>query len=260
MRFPTQFFQDWQWDEIVSRARGMVLDTLPKDLHPIVQVIDDWNTNRKLGLVWECRVGTGKLLVCSADLAKDLGKRPAARQLHEGLLSYMAGRRFNPKVAVSKDDLARLLDLTQPSKLATLGARVIDTDSEDSANGNVAANAIDGDPGTIWHTKWRPANDPMPHYLTIDLGRAVTLKGITYLPRQDGANGRIAECEIFCSIEPNSWAAPAAKVRWPDTDQLQTVNFKQPVKARYLKVVARSEVSRNPFASIAELDVLTDEK
>jgi hypothetical protein len=38
------------------------------------------------------------------------------------------------------------------------------------------------------------------------------------------------------------------------------VAFKHPVKARYLKVVARSEVNRNPFASIAELDVLTDEK
>jgi hypothetical protein len=259
-KFPTRFFQDWQWDEIVSSAQGMVMDTLPRDLHPIVQVIDDWNTNRKLGLVWECRVGSGKMLICTADLDKDLGNRPAARQLRESLLSYMAGKRFNPKVAVSKEDLARLLDLTQPSKLATLGARVIETDSEDGANGNVAANAIDGDPETIWHTKWTPANDPMPHHITIDLGRAVSLKGITYLPRQDGANGRIAECEIYCSSEPNSWAAPTAKVKWPNTDELQTVNFKQPVNARYLKVVARSEVNRSPFASIAELDVLTDEK
>jgi hypothetical protein len=38
------------------------------------------------------------------------------------------------------------------------------------------------------------------------------------------------------------------------------VSFDQPVKARYLKVVALSEVNRNPYASIAELDVLTDEK
>ena len=259
-RFPTQFFQDWQWDEIVTSAQGMVLDGLPKDLRPIVQPIDDWNTNRKLGLVWECRVGSGRLLVCSADLNKDLAKRPAARQLRESLLSYMAGKSFNPKVAVSKEALAQLPDLTQPSKLATPGARVIETDSEDSANGNFAANAIDGNTDTIWHTKWTPENDPMPHHLTIDLGRAVTLKGITYLPRQDGANGRIAECEIYCSTEPNAWAAPTAKVQWPNTDQLQTVKFSQPVKARYLKVVVRSEVNGNPFASIAELDVLTDEK
>ena len=259
-KFPTAFCQDWQWDEIVTGAYGMVLDSLPKELHPIVQPIDDWNTNRKLGLVWECRVGNGKLLVCSANLEKDLDKRPAARQLRESLLSYMTGKRFNPKIAVSPDALARLLDLTQPSKLATLGAKVIEADSEDSASGNVAANAIDGNAETIWHTQWNPTETAMPHHLTIDLDRTVTLEGITYLPRQDGANGRIAECEIYCSNEPNAWAAPTAKVKWPDTDQLQTVRFKQPVKARYLKVVARSEVNRKPYASIAELDVLTDEK
>jgi hypothetical protein len=38
------------------------------------------------------------------------------------------------------------------------------------------------------------------------------------------------------------------------------VHFKQPVKARYLKVVVRSEVNGNPYTSIAELDVLTDDK
>ena len=137
---------------------------------------------------------------------------------------------------------------------------MIEADSEDSANGNVAANAIDGDPETIWHTKWTPANDPMPHHLTLDLGRAVTLKGITYLPRQDMVNGRIAECEIYCSTEPNSWAAPVATVKWPNDAKLQTVNFRQPVTARYLKLVAKSEVNGQPFAAIADLDVLTTER
>jgi hypothetical protein len=257
-KFPTESFQDWQWDEIVSRAQGTVLDALPSELRPIVQVIDDWNTNRRLGLVWECRVGRGKLLVCSADLSKDLEKRPAARQLRESLVSYMAGKRFNPKVEVSKAELARLLELTQASKLAKLGARVIEADSEDEANGNIAAHAIDGDPDTIWHTRWQPSADPMPHHVTVDLGRTVTLKGITYLPRQDMANGRIAECEIYCSADANSWPAPVAKVKWPNTEMLQTVTFQQPVKARYLKLVAKSEVNGQPFASIAELDVLTD--
>ena len=258
--FPTEFFQDWQWNEIVTRAQGMMLDGLPKEVRPIVQVIDDWNTNRRLGLVWECRVGNGKLLVCSADLVKDLEKRPAARQLRQSLLSYMAGKHFDPKVLVSKEALAGLLNLSYGSNLMKLEARVVEADSEDSASGNLAANAFDGDPETIWHTKWTPASDPMPHHLTLDLGRAVTLKGITYLPRQDMANGRIAECEIYCSTEPSVWAAPVAKVKWPNTDKLQTVNFRQPVKARYLKVVARSEVNGQPFAAIAELDVLMDER
>jgi len=36
------------------------------------------------------------------------------------------------------------------------------------------------------------------------------------------------------------------------------VLFPAPVKARYLRVVARSGTNGKPFASIAELDVLTD--
>lgn len=257
--FPTESYQDWQWADIVNRGRGMVLDELPKELRPIVQVIDDWNTNRRLGLVWECRVSRGKLLVCSADLSQGLEERPATRQLRESLLRYMAGKDFAPKVQVSKESLAQLLARSQATTLVRLGARVMEADSEDSANGNLAAHAIDGDPDTIWHTRWQPSNDPMPHHVTIDLGRVVTLKGITYLPRQNGSNGRIADCDIYCSEGPGSWASPVARLKWPNTDQLQTVTFPQPVTARYLKVEARSEVSGQPFSSIAELDVLIDQ-
>ncbi|MGA2864720.1 MAG: discoidin domain-containing protein [Verrucomicrobiota bacterium] len=259
-QFPTAFYQDWQWNEIVSGGRAMVLDDLPRELRPMVQVIDDWNTNRKLGLVWECRVGPGRLLVCSADLARELAQRPAARQLRTSLLAYVAGKEFNPKIEVSQDALARLLEFSPPSRLVKLGAKVLEADSEDRANGNLAANAIDGDAATIWHTQWTPENDPMPHHLIIDLGREVVLHGVTYLPRQDMANGRIAQCEVFCSNAPKAWSAPAAKAQWPNSDQLQALKFAPPVKARYLKVVAKSEVNGNPFASIAELDILTDEK
>jgi len=256
--FPTEYHSNWQWWYLVSKARAMILDDLPKDLHPIVRVIDDWVTNHKLGLLFEARMGKGKLLVCSIDLKQDLDSNPAARQMLHSLLDYMSGADFKPKATLSQDDLARLLVRTPPSRLVALGARVIEADSEDSANGNLAANAIDGDPGTIWHTRWQPRNDPMPHHLVIDLGRTLTFKGLTYLPRQDMANGRIGECEIYCSADQTSWSAPAAKARWPDTAQLQTVIFPAPVQARYLRVVARSETKGNAFASIAELDLLTD--
>jgi hypothetical protein len=259
-QFPTEDFQDWQWRDIVTSARAMVLADLPRGLRPMVQPIDDWNTNRRLGLIFECLVGKGRLLVCSADLEKNLDQRPAARQLRDSLLVYAASERFAPKVAVSKDDLAKMLARTKPSKLARLGAKVLSADSEDTANGNVAANALDGDAETIWHTRWQPRNDPMPHQLVIDLGREVALKGVTYLPRQDMANGRIAEAEIFCSNDPKTWGNATATAKWANSEQLQSVQFKQPVRARYLKFVAKAEVNRNAFAAVAELDVLTDDK
>ena len=258
VQFPTEFFQDWQWQDIVTRAQGLVLDDLPKAVRPLVQVIDDWNTNRKLGLLFECRVGPGRLLVCGADLQKNLEERPAALQLRQSLLSYMGGAAFNPSVQVTREELAKLLERSKPSRLLKLGARVLETDSEDTAHGNVAANAIDGDPDTFWHTRWQPTNAPMPHHLVIDLGRNLSLKAITYLPRQDMLNGRIAGYEILCSDDAKVWPAPIVRGTWPSASQLQTVSFPRPVKARYLKFVARSEVNRQPFAAVAELDVVPD--
>ncbi len=256
--FPTESWQDWQWNDIVTAARAMVLEDLPEGLRPIVQPIDDWNSNRRLGLIFECRVGQGRLLVCSADLEKN--DRPAARQLRASLLAYAASDRFQPKIEVAQEALTKMLERARPSRLVRLGARVLESDSEDTAYGNVAANAIDGDPDTFWHTRWTPRNDPMPHHLVIDLGREMTVQAITCLPRQDMANGRIAEAEVFVSSDSEFWSTPVAQARWRDTGQLQTVAFPQPVRTRYLKFVAKSEVNGNAFAAVAELDVILEEK
>lgn len=94
--FPTEGYSDYQWWDLVSNCNAMVLDDFPADYRPVVHIIDDWFTNRKLGILLEGKVGNGKLMVCSADLQKDLDKRPAARQFRQSILQYMASDRFNP--------------------------------------------------------------------------------------------------------------------------------------------------------------------
>jgi hypothetical protein len=254
--FPTEFHSNWQWWYLVSRAGAMILDDLPPQLRPTVQVIDDWVTARRLGLVFEAKLGKGRLLVCSLDLHGDLDGNPVARQMLQSLLQYMAGDRFQPESEVTAAQIRGLM--TPPSALRRLGAKVLRADSEDRETGHLAAHAIDGDPATIWHTKWDPAPDPMPHELVLELAREVTLQGLTYLPRQDMSNGRIAECEIYCSSDADHWGAPAATAQWANTDQLQTVTFQTPVKGRFVRLVIKSEVKQNPFAAIAELDVVAD--
>jgi len=78
----------------------MILVSFPADFRPLVQVIDDWNTNRKLGLVFEARVAGGKLLVCSIDLTSDLAERPVARQMLHSLLDYADSPAFAPKQTI----------------------------------------------------------------------------------------------------------------------------------------------------------------
>jgi hypothetical protein len=253
-QFPTTFHSEWQWEDILKNSRSLIMDELPAKLRPIVQIIDDWNTNRRLGLVFECRIGQGKLVVCTADLVNRLEQRPAARQLRTSLLSYMTGADFKPQTAVESKTLIRLLT-PQVSHMVELGARIVSVDSEDTQNGHLAAHAIDGKPETIWHTQWTPDKSPMPHTLVIDLGREVAIAGITCLPRQDMSNGQIARCEIYCSNSPNNWTAPVAKPHWENTDRRQTVKFPT-AKARYVKLLITEEVNRNPFAAVAELDII----
>jgi hypothetical protein len=93
------------------------LDNLPQEIKPIIQPIDDWNDCRKLGLLFEASVGTGKLLVCSIDIQNNLDKRITARQLRYSLLTYMEGDEFNPQVKLTVNQVKPLIQKTRDSKI-----------------------------------------------------------------------------------------------------------------------------------------------
>ncbi len=255
--FPTEFHSNWQWWELVSRSAAMRLDSLPPELRPLVQPIDTWFENRRLGLLFEARAGGGKLLVSSMDLSNDLEARPAARQLRYSLLRYMESGDFDPRLEVAADQIKALLkEPPPPSQLARLGAAVA---ADSAAEGFAAANAIDGHPETLWHTPWQPQAGPMPHHLIIDLKKTARVAGLRYLPRQDMANGRIAAYELCASEDGERWSSPLAAGLWPDSAEWQEVKLEKPVEARYLKLAATSEVNGNAFASAAEVDIILAE-
>ncbi len=98
--FPTEYHSNWQWWEIIHDAATMEMDAMPAGLKPIVQVVPNWFAPKRLGLAFEGKVGGGKLLVCSMDLATDLDRRPVARQMRRSLLGYMNGDRFQPQTTL----------------------------------------------------------------------------------------------------------------------------------------------------------------
>jgi hypothetical protein len=112
-RFPTEFHSNWQWWYLVSQSQAMILDQFPKELRPIIQMIDDWFTNRRLGMAFEVRVGEGKLLVCSIDLMKGIQENPVARQMLHSLCSYMISDEFSPETNVDPSVLRELAVLEQ---------------------------------------------------------------------------------------------------------------------------------------------------
>lgn len=106
--FPNEGYSDYQWWDIVSDCDAMILDEFPADFTPIVYLIDDWFKNRRLAILFEAKVGKGKLIVCSAGLNKDAQKYPAAAQFKQSILEYMTSGSFNPTQEVQSDQLKEL--------------------------------------------------------------------------------------------------------------------------------------------------------
>lgn len=107
--FPTEMHSNWQWWDICKSAKVMELDSLKNNLAPIIRMVDNFYKNRNLGLLFEVKVGAGKLLVCSSNLINDLENRPVARQLRYSLLKYMGTNAFNPQEAVPFQQVRKAL-------------------------------------------------------------------------------------------------------------------------------------------------------
>lgn len=106
--FPTDYYANLQWWEIMNKTQVMQFTEFPKGFQPLVQSIDTWFINRKIGMLFEAKVGQGRIIVCSADLQNNLKTRPAARQLLISIFNYMNSNKFRPEFTV---EAARVSDL-----------------------------------------------------------------------------------------------------------------------------------------------------
>lgn len=116
--FPTSYHSDWQWETIMNDSKGFILNTVPKEYRPIVQVVDDFHRNNKEGAIFEFKVGKGKLLVCGLDLAnKDA---PVAKQLKYSLMQYMKSNAFEPALQIEEDFLKELFPIIPKAQETTV--------------------------------------------------------------------------------------------------------------------------------------------
>jgi len=107
--FPTEYHSNWQWWDAMNHGQAMNLATINADIIPVVRVIDDWVTNRPLALIFEAKMGKGKIMVSSIDLTTDLNKRPEAQQLLFSLKRYLAGTHFSPVFEINPEQLKALV-------------------------------------------------------------------------------------------------------------------------------------------------------
>lgn len=105
--FPTDSHTNWQWYSIIKASNPLILDKTSQAYRPVVQVIDNLERNHKLGMVFEFKVGKGKLLVCMSQLNLIMDK-PEARQFYNSIVNYMNTADFNPAQDIDAAQLSEL--------------------------------------------------------------------------------------------------------------------------------------------------------
>jgi hypothetical protein len=128
--FPTAANCDWQWTPIVNNVRSVNLSGAPADLIPIVSAIDDWNRNWRLGVLFECKVGPGKLLVSAVNLEIP-DASAGTQQLRRSLLDYMATEKFRPRATLTPEQAGNLWFRGGPAP--SEAKRVFDPDLNDGS-------------------------------------------------------------------------------------------------------------------------------
>jgi hypothetical protein len=245
--FPTDTHTNWQWWELFATSFAMDLDALAtKPVMPL-RFVDKYDRNALPAALWETKVGSGKLFVCTLDISSDLTKRPAARQLRRSLLAYLGSGRFQP---------ATTLD---PAALDTLFKSIrFRAGADNAAPGNPVEAAVDGDPATFWHTEWQSGRKRLPAALTIDLGAEAALRGFRYTPRQDMNRGRIDRYRVELSRDGRTWKPAVPEARFPDNTEPLTIAFAKPMVARHIRLTALSDHGSANAAAIAEFEPLPD--
>ncbi|MEW1616167.1 MULTISPECIES: discoidin domain-containing protein [unclassified Streptomyces] len=118
-----------------------------------------------------------------------------------------------------------------------------------------AANVLDGDPRTFWHSRWSGGTPaPLPHSITIDMHRTAPVSAVAYEPRPDRANGRVGAYSVTTSLDGSVFSALTATGTWRDDDTVKTATFTRATEARYIRLTVTTVAGgRGPWSSACEM-------
>lgn len=94
--FACEAYTTAQWYPIVMHSRPRILDSIGeiRDIKPIVRMMDNFERNHNLGLIYEVVRDNRKMLVCEADLPALRKQYPEAVCLYRSLVNYVRSDAF----------------------------------------------------------------------------------------------------------------------------------------------------------------------
>jgi len=116
--------------------------------------------------------------------------------------------------------------------------------------GNEPGFALDGNPASLWHSRWGEPRAALPQWIMLDQGVAATVACLVYLPRPDGGNGTVTGYDISVSSDGKDFTTVVKGGSWPANAKRKVAVF-APVTARYVRLEVLAGVGG--FASAAEI-------
>lgn len=106
--FPTEAHSDWQWWCIARNSRPLILDNTSAQIEPIVQVVDNIERCHRLGILFEFRVGEGKIILSTTDM-KAIEPYIEGRWWQRAIEEYALSKRCSPTTTITYEQLHTLL-------------------------------------------------------------------------------------------------------------------------------------------------------
>ncbi|MFE4262012.1 discoidin domain-containing protein [Streptomyces sp. NPDC056883] len=204
------------------------------------------------GVSWPAPVAGGTL--ADDGSAKTLGFAPQGARFVRLTALTEAGAR-GPWTSAAEINL--LGDPGTPEAtvdLARTGWTAVASDEETVRENGRASQVLDGDTGTIWHSRWSGTPAPLPHSITIDMHRTAAVSALVYHPRTNGINGRAGAYTVTTSTDGAAFGAPVAAGTWRDDDTVKTATFTRTANARFVRLTVTTEAgARGPWTSAAEI-------
>lgn len=122
----------------------------------------------------------------------------------------------------------------------------------DCENGDgKAASALDGNTGSIWHSRYSPDKCTGQHHITLSSEQPLGVDGIVYTPRQTGTNGDLKKYEVHVSVDCKTFKKVADGTIKDLTRGPYLTSFERQDNVRAVKLVYVE--GEGGFASAAEL-------
>lgn len=131
--------------------------------------------------------------------------------------------------------------------------KVVSVSSGDMTN---VQRIIDGDPMTDW--SFGNETHLLPQEVIIDMGAIMSIKGFSYVPKQQGHHlNLIANYEFFTSLDNVHWSRQSeGEFSNIKNNPIEQIKLFSAVNARYIKFIAKSAIEKGNNLTICEINVI----